>query len=768
MTDFADQLPQDTEDKEAYEGESNPLYGGKTKEEVTYDFPTGEIHYTTTDSNGQRVEHFDFPNALPLLDTSTSYLVDRSSREQATARHSLTFTGKIVRPAGNLTVRDIFLEQKAMRDNLRGNKFWHIKLTKDGVTICEFANCRLTSLDFDAGRYYSNADYTITFESTDLAVDNLETYAVSTDISSTEGMGYFQAGYIVSTNHYEFSTNVSGSSLDVDAAGTALNLIALKNGDTVRIAGDGRTFTAKNVTVNNTSANASTGEVSIESKGVLVPDDVDQRFIVGLTTSVTRGDSQPKLAVDGSLLSLDFNSSAPDVFYIFENSLYNIVKNASGLNNNEQVRPPLAPLTSSHTSSSIDYNELDNTVSYAYEYDICDRYRITNTTSEKITIDDDKPKAIIARIPTMGKSNGPILQSMSAATAGKKTMSIEATFVNGRNFNTEFASLQQLIIDETPQGDVAFRLAMNTSQEVNSNTIQADLEWVYSDSYLFAKDPNNNPIQNFVVPEDENAGYTVGFVDCASMWQGGITKQFSLVNTESGQAAQNAYEGGSIHPGYGAYHNDLFSISSNGNLRTEANFDYETRNVYLVRVRCDATRIRDGNKYTYYGVFRILIGPVNEVSDSSALPPIHVDPPENLMISNKSVFPYSPIGTVVGKVELVDPDLMTPNHTDPFIRNSYMSQSTNISSDFIRRPSYFVSGGIHSDLFVIRGDYLITTEVLNPTEDIGGSVESPLEEYNIIITAVESDSSGFVTKKSGKVNHIYNRELSITVLTEED
>lgn len=790
---FPEQLPQDTENKEAYEGTGDAVYspsGGKDavafesvdlREGVKAGFPHGQIFYTTFNSGGEKVEHYDFPDALPLVETKTSYLVDRSFRNQATATHTLVFTGKIlgftetsdIDERSHQAVKEIFEAQANMRDKLRGNKFWHIKLERSGQTLCEFANCRVKSIDFAAGRYYNSADYTITFESTDLALDELENFSSSMEINSTEGMGYFQAGNIISTNHYAVKFTNKGSSLAAHRAAQALRLIGLSNDDEVFVAGDSRTFLAKNVREGNSSINISTGEVSIEYSCILVPNDVETRFIVGLSTDLNRSNgSMTTVSANGQLASLSQSLSAVEAFYIFQESLYGIVKNTAGLTSNEQVRNAVSPLDNydstkagSEGDHSLSYDEHTNTISYSYEYEVGQKYRLTNTLKEKINIDIERPKSVIARIPTMGKSNGPILQSMSASTAGKKTLSIDAVFVRGKNFNTEYASLEQLIIDETPQADVAFRLAIQDSWERNTNVAKASLEWIFSDSYLYPRDQSNAVITNFVLPEDKDCGYTLGNVGITDMWDGGFTTSYFLVNTESGAKAQRAVNEGNatIHPGYGAYHNDKFSITSGGTLTSNVcgeELSYENRNVYLVRVGCTVTRTRDAKTFTYYGVFRILVGPVDERSTAdNSYPEMHVGEPEVLMVSNQSVRTYAPIGSVVAKVELADPDFTARDYGDPFIRTPSL-KADNVSEDAVNHPYYYVSGGTHRDLFTIRGNYLVTTSVLNPQTDVGGSVETPLDEYNVIVTAVESDSSG-------NVKHIYNRSLDLEVVKVE-
>jgi len=323
-------------------------------------------------------------------------------------------------------------------------------------------------------------------------------------------------------------------------------------------------------------------------------------------------------------------------------------------------------------------------------------------------------------------------------------------------------------------------LAIQDSWARNSNVAKASLEWIFSDSYMYARNPEDNIVSNFVIAEDEDQGYRLGRVDITEMWQRepnsdqrAFATRYFLVETENGQKAQRAVNenNAGIHPGYGAYHNNKFEITSQGSLTSlmsKEEVNYEKRNVYLVRVGCEVTRNRDQRKFYYYGVFRILVGQVNEdAADPESLPETHVDSPELLMVSNETVRTYAPVGIVVAKVELTDPDFMVLDYGQQFSRDEYIKEQTNISEDIINHPFYYVSGGTHRDLFAIRGNYLVTTEVLDPETDIGGSVETPLEEYNVVITAVESDSSGFVEKKSGKKNHKYNRTLDLKVVKVE-
>ena len=77
---------------------------------------------------------------------------------------------------------------------------------------------------------------------------------------------------------------------------------------------------------------------------------------------------------------------------------------------------------------------------------------------------------------------------------------------------------EQLIIDETPQADVAFRLAIQDSWARNSNVAKASLEWIFSDSYMYARNPEDNIVSNFVIAEDEDQGSVWGARFCVLAW----------------------------------------------------------------------------------------------------------------------------------------------------------------------------------------------------------------------------------------------------------
>ena len=116
---------------------------------------------------------------------------------------------------------------------------------------------------------------------------------------------------------------------------------------------------------------------------------------------------------------------------------------------------------------------------------------------------------------------------------------------------------------------------------------------------------------------------------------GTVVGTFSAVDSDAGDS--HTY---SLVSGAGSADNAVFSISG-ANLKTAQPLDYETRTSYSIRVR--ATDLLGG---TFERSFTITVTDV-----------VEQHPPTDLTLSPSAVAENAPIGTVVGGLLTVDPDL---------------------------------------------------------------------------------------------------------------
>ncbi len=76
-------------------------------------------------------------------------------------------------------------------------------------------------------------------------------------------------------------------------------------------------------------------------------------------------------------------------------------------------------------STVVGKNPVAGTISYQYEYDTRESNSIPGCLSELITVSDQNPADVIARIFIIGRANGPILQDLATQTEATRTVSIE-------------------------------------------------------------------------------------------------------------------------------------------------------------------------------------------------------------------------------------------------------------------------------------------------------------------------------------------------------
>ncbi len=163
--------------------------------------------------------------------------------------------------------------------------------------------------------------------------------------------------------------------------------------------------------------------------------------------------------------------------------------------------------------------------------------------------------------------------------------------------------------------------------------------------------PSDISLNQSMVDENEPIGTLVGILQAED--EDAISQvEFSLV------------------PGIGDEDNEHFSIEGN-QLLTESIFDFETKNVYSIRVQVS------DNGLTFESVVIIEVNDVNEA-------------PTNISLSNLSIEEIRPINTVVGELTAEDPDEPS-TFTFTLVRGegSTDNMSFNILNDKLRTSSIF-------------------------------------------------------------------------------
>ena len=190
--------------------------------------------------------------------------------------------------------------------------------------------------------------------------------------------------------------------------------------------------TAGSFSVNESWLAVATGEAGVAG-------DALEDFNISVSKDLQAGLHQ--FNIDGSIQGLekrdygtgsgDFSisttklESASGYFSEVQTKMYariqNVAETMSGVTASKVNPEPL--------SRTISWAPSQGSISYSYAYDDRPCNLIKEASYENITIDDSHPADVFATLTVLGRSRGPILQSLGTVTPGSRTVNIEAQVV---------------------------------------------------------------------------------------------------------------------------------------------------------------------------------------------------------------------------------------------------------------------------------------------------------------------------------------------------
>lgn len=104
-------------------------------------------------------------------------------------------------------------------------------------------------------------------------------------------------------------------------------------------------------------------------------------------------------------------------------------------------------------SSQVGRNEVAGVITYQSEYDDRPDHIWAGSRSETVSASVSYPTATYASVPILGRTSGPLLQSLGAYTSGKKTLSIDVQMsVPTRSHTPSAPSTDAMVLSQTPAG----------------------------------------------------------------------------------------------------------------------------------------------------------------------------------------------------------------------------------------------------------------------------------------------------------------------------
>lgn len=165
------------------------------------------------------------------------------------------------------------------------------------------------------------------------------------------------------------------------------------------------------------------GTYAVTENWILSKESAFETFEVSTRTSV--GSALTNVTIEGNVIGLEVrNSSLGLVTSKYENSLSKFSTVSTSAFTRAQSYAGLS-LNSVPLATNIGKNPINGVITYSYEYDNRPTNLITNAISEVISINDSLSTDVVAIIPIINRTAGPILQNIGTSKEKRRTLDIE-------------------------------------------------------------------------------------------------------------------------------------------------------------------------------------------------------------------------------------------------------------------------------------------------------------------------------------------------------
>lgn len=307
---------------------------------------------------------------------------------------------------------------------------------------------RVSGMTFEEGNWHNVSTYTVTLEADeilglpggedDFLVEGENLYISEADESwslefndQPQGVDLpysFRLTHNVSATgkrHYDATGVVSEAWVQAKkwvAARLGIDNSFLHTTEALQLTGDYGAF--NHTRTENT--NELTGNYAVTETWLVSKTDYLEDFTVSVRTSAES--SLTTVGIEGSITGLEVRSSGfgTVVQTKWDNAeeQWNSLVSGGTLLTRAQSYSGIT-LNTDPLTSNVSRNPVTGVISYNYEYDNRPSNCIAGARSETITIDDQNPADVFARIGVIGREKGPVLQAINTVTESKRTISIE-------------------------------------------------------------------------------------------------------------------------------------------------------------------------------------------------------------------------------------------------------------------------------------------------------------------------------------------------------
>lgn len=150
------------------------------------------------------------------------------------------------------------------------------------------------------------------------------------------------------------------------------------------------------------------------------------------------------------------------------------------------------------TTKTTGFDPKNGSINYSFSFDDRAVNVLPGARNESVTINDTHPGNMVAEIPVIGRSIGPVLQFLGSNTSRKRSLTVEATFNVDKKVSrlykrplTYLYNARDIAFQVRPDTAKCFDIAESESWNPKNGTYSYNCEWVFEVSTDFSNAKTN-------------------------------------------------------------------------------------------------------------------------------------------------------------------------------------------------------------------------------------------------------------------------------------
>ena len=389
-------------------------------------------------------------------------------------------------------LKAVFRKQEALR-TLFATDGYSLEWQSGDASAPIKCNPRIKEINFDSEVWFNTCSYTVTAEADVIYINGQavgedsfseyiesgnESWEVETDEGTPEGLNFprtYRLSHTISAKGKRFFNDAGA--LEKDAWKQARDWVAPRLGlDNTFLSSSGildlPSYYGGHNHIRTENTDELGGTYSVTETWLLSSGNALEVFDINTRTSADTG--LTTVGIDGSITGLEVRNSNLSISSYKYNNANTKFTEVSGIALSRAQNYTGLTLNVMPLSTVVGKNPVLGTITYSFEYDNRPSNLIPGARSESISLNDSLNTDVVAIVPVMGRTRGPVLQNMGTSREKIRTLDIEVIVTP-----PSFGNIQDALLSSKPSVAVissgSIQQIVDAANPINAGAIKSFL-----------------------------------------------------------------------------------------------------------------------------------------------------------------------------------------------------------------------------------------------------------------------------------------------------